>query len=618
MCNMYKQLATYILLLFCLVSASAQERVGPLFYVSPTTDGSYHVKPRAAAKGTANTLPFFEDFSYDTFFPDSSKWLDRKVYVNNNMGVDPISWGVATFDGIDVNGLPYEPEFKTVLRYADSLTSQPFDLSSYGIGDSLYLSFFYQPAGNGFDPQPEDSLMLYFRRTNTTNPWTRVWRVSGRAMQPFTQVMIPLNEANFFHGEFQFRFVNKASVNNADDHWHIDYIRLDANRNINDTLIQDVAFVDPPSFLLGDYTYMPYHQFIANAGVERAAQHEVSIKNNNTGSVTVNYGYNAEETVNGTALNSGTGNVTIAANTESIVSFPVYSNTVPAPLKNEPVTFEQKYYLEPGGNTGPVANDTIIRKQHFHNYLAYDDGTPEKSYYLNLFATLPGKIAIEYRLNEPDTLRGIAIYFGRQVPLAYQKFFSVAVYKNIDVGGSAEDVIYQEDFLIPGYLQQNAFWYYKFEQPVPLQSGTFYIGTIQPALGASDSLYFGLDVQRTANNHVFYNVVDNWEQSSINGAVMMRPLFGKFFPSVISTPVNKRADSWSIVPNPATDRIRFTYNHSRKDAQYTITGVNGSILQHGAVPGDGWVDINGFAPGTYIVHFSVGGKQSTPKKITKL
>lgn len=617
---MYKVFVVYILLLMSYVDLHAQERVGALQYIAPRQDnaGYSEQSSRSVSKTTAITLPFFEDFTNNSFFPDTSKWLDRKVYINNNMGVDPISRGVATFDAIDENGLPYEPEFNTVLRYADSLTSQKLDLSSYSIGDSIYFSFFYQPAGNGFDPQPEDSLMLYFRRSSSTTPWTRVWRVAGSSLKDFEQVMIPVDDAKFFHEGFQFRFVNKASINNADDHWHVDYIRIDANRGVNDTAVVDIAFVKSPTFLLNDYTYMPYHQFIANASGERASQHETSIRNNTGGSVSVNYGYEATEIVNGTSLSSGNNSVNIDPNTESVVSFPIYTNTGNAPVKNGPVTFEQMYYIQSSGSTGNVENDTIIRQQYFHNYLAYDDGTPEKSYYLNLFATLPGKIAIEHRLNVPDTLKGIAIYFGRQVPLAYQKYFSVAVYKDIGYNGGTEDLIYQEDFLIPGYLQQNSFWYYRFETPVALPAGKFYIGTIQPALGASDSLYFGLDVHRTANNHVFYNVLNSWEQSSISGAVMMRPLFGDFYPSDIKKPIETKRSNWDIVPNPATDQIQIKYSATSENVIYSITNLAGVMLKSGKLERSGVVSLKGITPGVYLVSISVNGNNDQPKKIIKL
>ncbi len=598
------------------------EGVAPLGYRPPDTalvKTYYSTMPRAAAKGTAISLPFFEDFTSTGFFPDTNNWQDRKVYVNNNMAVEPISRGVATFDALAVDGLPYEKTNKAVARYCDSLTSQPIDLSTYTPGDSLYLSFFYQPQGAGFDPQPSDSLMLFFRRSSSTSSWVRVWRVAGSALQPFKQVMIPITDTNYFNSDFRFRFVNKASINNTDDNWNIDYIRLDAGRNMNDTGVQDVAFTKEPTQMLNDYTFMPYQQYIANAAGERATQFESAIRNSTTNAVTVDYGYTSREFFANTPLSTGTGNTGIGSNAENGVSFPVYTNTVSTPAPNSIVTFENTFYLQPTPDTGPVGNDTIKGYQHFYNYLAYDDGTAEKSYYLNLFSTLPGKIAVEHRLNVPDTLKGIAIYFGRQVPLAYQKYFSVTVYSDIAFGGGSDNILYQEDFFVPAYLHQNAFWYYKFAQPVILPAGKFFIGTIQPALGSSDSLYFGLDVNRTADNHLYYNVVSEWKKSGIQGALMIRPLFGDFFPSVVNGPAVQQRSKWDVLPNPATDKIRFNYSTATgSDAAYKVVDVQGRVLLSGTVQGAEWINIQALQPGVYFVHLNTDGQNSSPRKIIKL
>ena len=81
-----------------------------------------------------------------------------------------------------------------------------------------------------------------------------------------------------------------------------------------------------------------------------------------------------------------------------------YSST-PTTSYYEKVIFENKYYLQAPSGDASKENDTIVGQQIFDNYLAYDDGTAEMSYFLNLFPTLPGKIAIEHKLNQPDTLR---------------------------------------------------------------------------------------------------------------------------------------------------------------------------------------------------------------------
>ena len=63
-------------------------------------------------------------------------------------------------------------------------------------------------------------------------------------MQPFKQVMVPVADIKFFHPSFQFSFVNKASINVNDDVWNVDYVRMAANRNMYDTLVNDIAWAE--------------------------------------------------------------------------------------------------------------------------------------------------------------------------------------------------------------------------------------------------------------------------------------------------------------------------------------------------------------------------------------
>jgi hypothetical protein len=49
----------------------------------------------------------------------------------------------------------------------------PINLSADSVGDSVYLSFFYQPQGNGFYPSNGDSLMLFFK--NKFGDFVKVW-----------------------------------------------------------------------------------------------------------------------------------------------------------------------------------------------------------------------------------------------------------------------------------------------------------------------------------------------------------------------------------------------------------------------------------------------------------
>lgn len=615
---MLKHLLT-ITVLFCLASTTvvyAQEQVAPLQYNPVVADAAKTANPGVVYKTTALSLPFFEDFTGYSPLPDGNKWEERYVYINNTMCNDPISRGVATFDALNDHGIPYNTTNSQLLLYADTLTCKGIDLSVNNPGDSIYLSFFYQPQGNGFYPETSDSLILYLKRKNNT--WAKTWSKEGSQLLPFKQVLIPIRDTNYFFEDFQFRFVNKVSINTNDDVWNLDYIRIYTGRNMYDTLINDIAMSADPTFLLNDYTSMPYHQFLANPGKEMAPQHNASICNSTTNNETVDVHFSAKERVTGVPM-AAEGPVTATIKPEGQVSvvFNNFGTTIPNVKKYDWVLYDDTYYLQQTGATGNTTNDTIVKSQGFHNFLAYDDGTAEKSYFLNLFPTLPGKLAIEYHLNQPDTLTGIAIYFGRQVPAGNNKYFSAVVYNTIAVNGGSDNIVYQQDFLDPGYMNTNYYYYYRFDNPVPLNAGTFYIGTLQPALSNSDSLYFGLDANRTTTNHAYYNVVGKWEGSTIQGAVMVRPMFGKFFPSDVKE-VKPQEISWNVYPNPATETVHIGIENKTGKAYYEMTDVSGKRILSGRAMGKQELDISGLLPGLYFIRMAIDGNITAPKKIIKL
>jgi hypothetical protein len=612
----FRPVAFFITCICAAFQVCAQEGVAPVNY-NPLLKGGKSIK--AGLKTTALSLPFFEDFTSTGVYPDDSKWIDRGTYVNNTMCFQPVSRGVATFDALNEKGGPYDSTVNTAYIYADSLTSQQINLDARVPGDSIYLSFFYQPQGNGFSPEEQDSLMLYF--LNRNGLWKKMWGKEGTVLQPFEQVMVPVTDTMYLHGGFQFRFVNKASININDDVWNVDYIRLDANRGIFDTVVSDVATTIPPSFLLNDYTYMPYRHFKANQAGELATQHFMYARNNYSVFRNIISGYTARESLSNTSLfTSSQTSGSLAPLTEQQFTYPLYPISYNTPGPYSKVVFENKYYVTAQSVTEPVANDTIIREQIFDNYVAYDDGTAEKSYFLKLSATLPGKLAVEYHLNEPDTLRGVAIYFGRTVPIPSNKFFSIAVYKDIAVNGGTNDLIYQEDLFFPGFADTvNNFFIYKFDTPIPMAAGTFFLGTIQPANSGSDSLYIGLDVNRIGGNHLYLNVNNFWESSIVSGALMMRPLLGQ---KVKSTGIEEAGlagkISWSVYPNPAQDNIFIRLESESMGFDYEVRDIQGRRLMHGQARSAETVDISTLTAGMYFVDVIVNGQRAGARKVIKL
>ena len=125
-------------------------------------------------------LPFFDDFSDYTGYPKASLWTDRQGYVNTGFPVYPPSIGAVTLDILDENGQVYAHASHATFP-ADTLTSNKIRLDSnfvqhrpMQLSDSLYFSFYYQPAGAsktypaggweviGDAPEHSDKLVLEF------------------------------------------------------------------------------------------------------------------------------------------------------------------------------------------------------------------------------------------------------------------------------------------------------------------------------------------------------------------------------------------------------------------------------------------------------------------------
>ncbi len=611
-CCFIKKLPLLLAGIFSVSVLQAQEMVVPLNENVILQQASQsHAGNNTRQRPAALSLPFFEDFTIDSPYPDPAKWADQSVWVNNNMAVSPMSRGVATFDALDFRGVPYDTVQPYNTIYADSLTSLPIDMSAHQPADSVYLSFFYQPQGHGFAPKPGDSLMLYLHQNNGV--WQKVWSVEGRLLDSFRQVMIPITIPQCFYENFEFRFVNKATIGISNSQWNVDYIRLDANRNIHDTVLNDIAFTQQPTTLLNDFTQMPYRHFATDPAAFLKTELECTFKNNGDNLGLVDYGYIAK-TLAGSILSSGTGNIGGIIEGGSVAPvFPMYNINSSAGQ----FTIEHTFYLTDIYPDAPLDNDTIRQRQVFGNAFAYDDGTAEKAYFLNLSQNAPGKIALEYAMYVPDTLRGVAIRFARQVPSGAWKDFSLAVYGDIAVNGGSDELIYQQDFNFPQYKDTvNQLAVYRFDQPVVLGEGPFYIGIILPAGGLSDSLMIALDMNRVGGTHRYFNVLNQWAPSVFSGALMVRPLVGAPLPVALDT-VNTPVTDWNIYPNPAENALTVTISQAG-NYHYSIADLTGKVIKEGSITGNSRTIRTGeLPPGIYLIRLTDATGRSSARKFIK-
>lgn len=578
---------------FCI---QAQEMVVPLGYnpsLTQTQTESIVVQKKKRA-----SLPFVDDFSYQGPYPDPNLWVDKQAYINNVMSAQHITRGMATLDGLNQYGRPYFPnQFSAGL--ADSLTSTILDLSSYTAASNVYLSFYYQPQGLSFAPETDDSLFLYFK--NSSNQWVRMWQTWGTPVTPFRVEMIPINQAQFLHSGFQFRFVNVASLNLNNDIWNIDYVKVDANRSNTDSVMNDVAFTIQPTSILYPYSSMPYRHFTANQAAEKSALQAFQIRNTGANPQTITTSHKATELFSTTAItNSTLPAITIGGKTSQNQSINSYNIAYTAPSPQSPVTIRNTYYFNSVSPSDRKENDTIINDAIFDNYFAYDDGSAEKAYFLYSALNTPAKTALEFKLNQSDTVRGVSAFFAAQAPTALGKYFSVVLYKQLAGAGLNDSIIHQEDLYQVKYdTLINGFTYYGFNTPIVLQPGTYYIGITQPANFGSDSIYYGLDVNNnTSSQHLYYNVDGSWYASSVVGSVMMRPMVGPYFTSTQVENSVKPLQSITTYPNPASDII---YVKSEEPIQAcSIYTMSGAKLKT-SIPKDGGIPISDVAPGMYIL-----------------
>jgi hypothetical protein len=600
-------------------TASAQEMVMPLQENKVVRARSQQPKS-TALKPTSLTIPFFEDFTDNDPYPNPSRWADKEVYINNTMGTGMISRGVATFDALNEKGQVYYDSVDAYTTiYADSLTSLDFDLSTHQVADSVYLSFFYERGGFGFFPKPTDSLMLYF--LTSTGVWKKVWALQGDTTQTgFKQVMIPLNDTGYFHSNFKMRWLNMATIGVSNSNWDIDYIKMDAGRTWSDTTVKDVAFTSNPANILNDFTAMPFRHFKTNPATFLATNVEAYVRNNGNQTSNTKVNYTASDQTTGTSLGLGNTTVTIAQNNDKIIDFPMYNAGGFNPANaNGRVVYNEQFYCNATYPNESQDNDTISYQQVFDNYFAYDDGTAELSYFLNLIPNAPGVTAIEYALYQTDTIQGVAIQFARTQPSQAIKDFSIAVYSNIAVNGGNDSMVYQEDYFVPSYVDTiNSFYVYRFEHPVKMNAGQFFIGIIQPAGGVSDSLQIALDANRVGGNHRYFRVDQTWQSSTLDGALMVRPLVGADLPLAINNPKQPNI-AFNLFPNPATQFLNITLNANLpKASSYQIVDVVGRKHLSGKLETAQGIDIHALPAGVYFFRIENDGQFVGVKKFVKM
>ncbi|MGB1317139.1 MAG: hypothetical protein ACPG5W_02970, partial [Flavobacteriales bacterium] len=580
-----------LLLAFCLLSVAgfSQEMLFDLTSNLRLEKGAWEAAERrhnsnARATGDTLDLPFFDDFSepfsrvntpFD-LYPNLDRWIGKTIYVNNHLAVNPPSQGVATFDGADENGQAYffSNSVNPTPTLSDSLTSKPINLEGQS---DVYFSFYYQAQGLGDEPEDEATLLLEFK--DTAEAWIRVWDAEGYILEDnqFNRVTIPLSELEYLFNGFQFRFMNLSARTGSVDHWHIDYVELDAGRSENDTVNKDLAFLGQNFYvddtqgiqftsasLLAEYSSMPWEHFKLDPAEHMADSSFVSVRNNDTVNISSERFYIRVEDLDGNQLfenqesspvifaSTVCGNRFNECNDQSFDQLRGSLEDYVLPTSPE-LTQDSSYFVVKNVLLDAVdnvpENDTSVYVQKFYNYYSYDDGTAEEAYGLGDLESA-AYVALRYDVKMEDDLQSIQIY---SVP-APNDIADIPIKLMVWTGTTEpETVVYESsDFVSPSFSSGvNYFYNYMLEAPLTVGVGTIFIGYKQEPVSTAGAGVFtvGFDKRTDNSERLFYNLGSSWNQSSIPGSVMMRPTFGQPFDWVSGVDENL-IESLSVYPNP--------------------------------------------------------------------
>lgn len=583
--NYQKLIIFFVFLISNCYYTNAQFSVVPNQNYYPTQNSSKRIKTPPILQ-----LPVFEDFSTYTGKADTTIWQPQQgTFINQNFGINPTSVGVATFDGLNQNGQPYN--FSNVVveatGLADQLTTYNINLSTYTPADSVYLSFYYQRSGRGEMPDGVDSLRVQFKRND--NSWVTVWKVTGGNDDAnFRGVSLGLKASNYFFDSFQFRIQAFGRLSGMYDVWNIDYIYLDRNRRNQNFRVEEITASKNFRGLLKRYTCMPVKHFWNDIATQINPIVESSINNlSGTGFDVISYQCEVRDTLNNNALLATLVNVTPFILGGTMQQVPMTAPITPSifPTVPKKLGLKTQFIINSGDNSTTIQgvdlrrNDTIKSYNQINDFFAYDDGTAEYGAGINQRF---GRVGVRFNLSQPDTLTDIKIHLTKFEKDLSSQTFNIVIWRWIADGSQIKDsILYKVNVPIRYPTDRNNllsvqemkrstqanFWFPK----IVLPAGDFLIGWEQTS---NDRLTVGLDLNNDASSYIWFNAGNQWlnwqPAENEKGSLLLRPIFSKDIPTNIEE-YNREAN-WNIYPNPTTELITLSGNLPEKISVFDAVG----------------------------------------------
>ena len=617
-----------IIILLIGLNCHAQEYLSGFSY--ETND--FNENRNTRGRSEAIQLPFFDDFTDTEVFTNNVKWQNNKVLVNSGFPVFPTNYNAATFDVLDNTGKVYSHAISSPF-IADSLISKPISLKNLTPADSVYLSFYYQPQGNGDAPEDADSLVLMIGcQTDTSLVWNHIWSAEGMTLDSFLianngnyfkQIMIPVVDEKYFGNEIVILFSNYGSIpptmypndRSNVDNWNIDFIYLNKKRTFDDTTFPLVTFSEKAPSLLKRYQSMPYRQYVSNPTVAVVTDYNMYIANLDSVGTSTQYTGHVENLASDWNFDYSSEWCNISPFVKTGFQNCDGNNSTQAcpHLKNflfdmnddvDTATYHITHIITVDESTSNAKGDTLYGVQSFKNYYAYDDGIPERGY-----GVVPGEscFASQFSVSTPDTLCGVYLLFNRTHKDANYDFFDIVVWNNNN--GKPGNEFYRLKNQRPVWDDEEIykFAYYPFDEILKV-NGTIYVGIMQHE---KESINIGFDTSNDNSQYNFYDVGYGWENSEMQGSLMIRPALGNDMTFVKEENVTQNS-RLGLYPNPSKNTVNIGELEAEVCEEIMIFDMTGRLMKH--FTNDVNLDVSDLPTGLYMMRVVTGeGKRYTEK-----
>ena len=600
--------------LYCSTTVKSQD----VEYITPLSSNFSPVKTikKKATRDSSSPLsiPFFDDFAHYNYGLADSLWINQGAFVNNSYSKTCPTVGIITLDAINNEGKIY-PEASTTPFKADIISSKPINLS-FQPADSVYLSFEYQPQGSGDNPEEEDILYVDFLDINT-NSWDRIWSVNGSTSADFKVVMIPIKSTKYLQSGFQFRIGNYASLQSGGsvpnlksnvDHWNIDLIYLNKNRNYLDTLINDVAINSRVDNIMDSYTALPIHHLTSTTSNiaflnPRSLDLHYSNISNTTQSIR-RYTIITDVENNKSDGKDGGWSYTAPKTSSDYQHTDDYNFVRPAA---DSATFRITSFIETFSPITSVMhqrlllNDTITKTIKLKKEYAYDDGTAESGFGLKGNNIINSTVALKFNALQKDTISAVSFFFNNVYKQPRQDRFKLMVWA--DNNGVPGKILYQsESELIPDdQIGMNKFAKYNLDKAIIVE-GNFYVGWKQLY---DEFLNVGFDVNNNQSTKTFNNFGNGWNQSKEQGVCMIRVEFDKAPTESPTTGICKNiVQKLSAYPNPTSGFTQIQLPNSiyvNDITYYAVYDISGRIRIKENFANESVIDLNTLPQGIYFI-----------------